>query len=85
MAKTESDAPKTKIIAEWIGDLQSPRIEGRTARSISKKEAEDGLIIDLTRELRWGPETAYRADVTAEPESFHEWLRKQPAFKVTEE
>ena len=80
MAKTDK-----KIVAEWVGDLQSPRIDGRTSRSLSIKEAADGLIMDLTRDLRWGPETAYRADVSAEPEAFHEWLRKQPEFKVTEE
>lgn len=86
MAKTESDTPKgPKTIAEWVGDNTAPRIDGRTARVLTKKEAENGLIMDLTRDLRWGPETAYRADVTGEPEAFHEWLKKQPEFKVTEE
>lgn len=74
-----------KFIAEWTGSDLNPRIDGRTARTISKKEAKDGLIMDLTRDLRWGPETAYRADVTAEVPAFREWLVNSKEFKITEE
>lgn len=85
-AATEADAPvTTKTIAEWTGSETSPRLDGPTARSISRKEAKDGLIMDLTKDLRWGNETAYRQDITDEPESFKEWLRKSGEFKVTEE
>lgn len=94
MAKTNSNTADSvaegndsekKIIAEWVGSNTSPRIKGRTERKISVKDAKDGLLMDLTRDLRWGPETAYRADVTAEPESFKNWLEEQAEFKVTEE
>jgi hypothetical protein len=81
----ESNDGGQKIIAEWIGSNTSPRIKGRTERKISIKEAKDGLLMDLTRDLRWGPETAYRADVSAEPEAFQNWLREEAEFKVTEE
>ena len=82
----ESNEPTgPKVIAEWVGSPASPRIDGRTVRTISKKEAKDGLIMDLTRDLRWGHETAYRADVSDESDAFREWLGKQPEFKITEE
>lgn len=79
------DTPTTKVIAEWIGSERSPRLHGRTARSISRKQAKEGLIMDLTRDLRWGPETAYRADITDEVPAFREWLENSKEFKITEE
>lgn len=79
----EPTGPRT--IAEWVGSEGSPRVDGATAREISKKDAKTGLVMNLTRDLRWAHETAYRADVTDEPDSFKEWLGTQPEFKVTEE
>ena len=89
MAKTntsdvaESNGPR--VIAEWVGSNAALRLDRFTARTISQKEAKNGLLMDLTRDLRWGHETAYRADVTDEPEAFKEWLKGQSEFKVTEE
>lgn len=80
-----TDAPTTKVIAEWIGDDKNPRMKGFSARVITKKQAQESLLMELTRDLRWGKETAYRADVTEEGEPFKNWLREAKEFKVTEE
>ena len=80
-----NEAATTKVIAEWVGNDASPRIEGRTARSLSRKDVKDSLVMDITKDLHWGPETNYRVDVSEQPEPFREWLGKQPEFKVTEE
>lgn len=82
---TDTEAPTTKVIAEWIGDDRNPRMGKHSAREITKKQAKEGLLMELTRDLRWGPETAFRADVTAEGEPFQNWLRDAKEFKVTEE
>lgn len=82
----ETEAPATtKVIAEWVGSEASPRVEGRTARSLSKKDVQDSLVMEITKNLHWGPDTNYRVDVTDESEQFREWLGKQQEFKVTEE
>ena len=87
-ATAETDAKSNdsskRYIAEWKGTDASPRIDGATAREISRKEAKDGLLMETTRDIRWDHEHAYRADVTDEPEAFREWLGKN-GFKVTEE
>lgn len=82
---TDEETAGPRVIAEWIGDDRNPRMKGFSSRTITKKQAKDGLLMDLTRDLRWGKETAYRADVTAEGEPFKEWLKEQKEFKVTEE
>lgn len=88
MAKTNTNSDEStgpKVIAEWVGSDTSPRVKTRTARVITVKDAKNVLIMDITRDYRWGHETAYRADVSAEPEPFQNWLREQSEFKVTEE
>lgn len=81
----EADAPTTKVIAEWVGSESSPRMDRGTARELTKKQVKDGLVMDITKDLRWGPESNFRVDVTDEPEPFKEWLKGQKEFKVTEE
>lgn len=81
----DTETTGTKVIAEWLGSDGAPRVHGRSARTITRKQAKDGLLMDLTRDLRWGHETAYRADITDEPASFQEWIGKQKEFKITEE
>jgi hypothetical protein len=80
-----NDSGGSKLIAEWVGSDRSPRIKGQSARELSKKDVKDGLVMDITKNLRWGPETNYRVDVTEQPEPFQNWLREQAEFKVTEE
>lgn len=75
----------TKLIAEWVGNDRTPRIQGQSARELSKKDVSEGLVMDITKNLRWGPETSYRVDVSEQPEPFQNWLREQSEFKVTEE
>jgi hypothetical protein len=80
-----AEATGTKLIAEWVGSDNSPRVEGHSARKLSRKDVKDGLVMDITKDLNWGPETNYRVDVTDQPEPFLNWLREQKEFKVTEE
>lgn len=80
---TEPTSPR--VIAEWIGSESSPRVDRRTAREITKKQAKDNLLMTVTRDLKWTHATAYRADITDEPDSFKEWIGGQAEFKVTEE
>lgn len=79
------DATTTKVIAEWVGHDNSPRLNRFTAREITKKQAKEGLVMDITKDLRWSHDTNYRVDVSDQPEPFQEWLRGQKEFKVTEE
>jgi len=80
-----NEAASTKTIAEWVGNETSPRVDGRTARSLSRKDVKDSLVMDITKDLHWGHETNYRVDVSDQPEQFREWLGNQQEFKVTEE
>lgn len=81
----DSNEAGPRVIAEWVGDDHNPRMKGFSARVITKKQAKESLLMELTRDLRWGKETAYRADVTDESEPFKDWLREAKEFKVTEE
>lgn len=85
----DAEAGGTKVIAEWVGNERHPRFQGHlnshTARELTKKQVKDGLVMDITKDIRWGPETNYRVDVTDQPSQFQDWLREQKEFKVTEE
>lgn len=72
-----------KIIAEWVGTARLPAMKG-TARALTQKEVEQSLVMDITRDLRWGSETSFRANVTDEPTEFIDWLKANDEFKVTE-
>lgn len=74
-----------RTIAEWKGTERRPRVDRASVRRITRKEAKDSLLMTLTRDLEWGPGTAYRADITDEPDSFKEWMAGQKEFKVTTE
>lgn len=84
MAKA-TDSTGVRTIAEWVGDETTPRIDGITARELTQKDMMDGVLMETTRDLRWGPETSYRADISAENQSFKDWLAKDASFKITEE
>jgi hypothetical protein len=85
----ETEPTTTKVIAEWVGSESSPRLQGRlqsgTARELTRKQVKDGLVMDITKDLRWDHTTNFRVDVTDQPQPFIEWLDKQSEFKVTEE
>jgi len=72
-------------VAEWVGSEKSPRVDGRSVRRMTKADVKKSLVMELTRDLEWGPATAYRVDISNESESFKEWIGKQKEFKVTEE
>lgn len=82
MAKTE-EPTKSRVIAEWVGDATHPVMQG-SARELSKKDVKESLVMELTRDLRWGPESRHRADVSDESSEFIQWLKDEPEFKVTE-
>lgn len=78
-------AAAKRIIAEWIGDEQTTRVDGVTARGLSKAEMKEQVLMDITEDLVWGPRTFYRQDITGESQAFKDWLAKDPSFKITEE
>lgn len=84
-AEGAQEGAEKRIICEWIGDDANPRVKGRTARELTRKQVGDNLLMKASRDLYWGHETAYRADVSEENETFLNWLKEQPEFKVTEE
>jgi hypothetical protein len=84
-----STTPKTgkKIIAEWVGDDRSPRLEGaqsRSSRVITRKDAKQSEW-EIPKDLRWDRTNSFRQDVTDTPESFRQMLEKDKSFKLTEE
>jgi hypothetical protein len=77
---SESTGPR--VIAEWVGSEKHKRVDGSTARMITKKDMQDTVLMEITEDLAWGPATHYRQDITDESEEFQEWLAKDKSFKI---
>ena len=82
MAQKEEPAQK-RIIAEWVGTKALPAMQG-SARELSIKDVKTSLVMEITRDLRWGPESRHRADVSDESVEFINWLKDEDEFVVTE-
>ena len=74
-----SKGPKT--IATYLPGSGSPHI----VRKITKKDAKDGLLVDLDGDLVWDHTTMHRVDVTGLSEGLLEYLKADPDFRVREE
>lgn len=82
-AVSEAEEPTgPRVIAEWIGSEKYKRVDGATARVITKKDMKDTVLMDITEDLVWGPATHYRQDITGESNEFKEWLEKDKSFKI---
>lgn len=82
---SESKKGGKRLIAEWLGNEASPRVEGRTARRITKAEAKKSGEWEIPDNLLWSADNHYRVDVSDTPDSFREMLAKDKSFKITEE
>lgn len=79
---SEETGPKgPRTIATYLPGGGTPGI----VRKITKKDAKDGLLVDLEDDVVWDHTTNHRADVTGLPEGLIEYLKSDPKFRVREE
>jgi len=81
MATKASESAGPRLIATYLPGGGHPGF----VRSISKKEAKDGLVTEIDEDLEWNAANNHRVDVTGLPEAFLDYLQKDPSFKVAEE
>jgi hypothetical protein len=84
-AADQAEKGRPTLVAEWTGTPESPRVDGVSIREVSKKDVKDHLVMTIPRDMRWGPETNYRMDVSDFPDNFIDWMKKEGEWKVSEE
>jgi hypothetical protein len=77
----ETSAQGTRLIATYLPGGGHPGF----VREITKKQARDGLVVEIDEDLEWNAANNHRVDVTGLPDEFIDYLKKDPAFRVREE
>ena len=80
-SESAESTAQTRLVATYLPGGGHPGF----IREITKRQAKDGLVVDIDEDLEWNAANNHRVDVTGLPEVFLDYLEKDPAFKVAEE